>query len=123
MSNKPGCYEAPLGITCRELIDDYGGGVWKGRKAKAAIPGGISMGLLTADEFDCPLDFNGPGKFGCLGLGTAAVVVMDETCRWSTSCTTVASSSPTKAAANARPAAKGPLVAEDARPDQGGRAG
>ena len=77
--NKPGCYEAPLGITCQDLIDRFGGGVWKGRKAKAAIPGGISMGLLKADEFHCPLDFNGPGKFGCLGLGTAAVVVMDET--------------------------------------------
>ena len=77
--NKPGCYEAPLGITVTELIDRYGGGVWNGRKAKAAIPGGISMGLLTAEEFHCPLDFNGPGKFGCLGLGTAAVVVMDET--------------------------------------------
>lgn len=76
--NKPGCYEAPLGLTVTELIDRYGGGIWKGRKAKAAIPGGISMGLLTADEFHCPLDFNGPGKFGCLGLGTAAVVVMDE---------------------------------------------
>ena len=76
---KPGCYEAPLGITVNELIDNYGGGVWKGRKAKAAIPGGISMGLLTADEFDCPLDFAGPAKHGCLGLGTAAVVVVDET--------------------------------------------
>ncbi|MBL8827321.1 MAG: NADH-quinone oxidoreductase subunit NuoF [Planctomycetaceae bacterium] len=77
--NKPGCYEAPLGITCRQLIDEYGGGVWKGRKAKAAIPGGISMGLLTEAELDTPLDFNGPGKVGCLGLGTAAVVVADET--------------------------------------------
>ena len=77
--NKPGCYEAPLGITVTELIEKHGGGVWKGRKAKACIPGGISMGILKADEFHCPLDFNGPGKFGCLGLGTAAVVVMDET--------------------------------------------
>ncbi|MBP87375.1 MAG: NADH-quinone oxidoreductase subunit NuoF [Planctomycetaceae bacterium] len=76
---KPGCYEAPLGITVNELIDQYGGGIWKGRKAKCAIPGGISMGLLTADEFDCSLDFAGPGKYGCLGLGTAAVVVVDET--------------------------------------------
>jgi NADH-quinone oxidoreductase subunit F len=76
--NQPGCYEAPLGITVAELIDRFGGGVWKGRKAKAAIPGGISMGLLTADEFQCKLDFNDPGRFGCLGLGTAAVVVMDE---------------------------------------------
>ena len=77
--NKPGCYEAPLGITCRQLIDEFGGGVWKNRRGKAAIPGGISMGLFTEAEFDTPLDFNGPGKVGCLGLGTAAVVVMDET--------------------------------------------
>src|SRR5690349_5551024 len=77
--NKPGCYEMPLGITCRELIERYGGGVWKGRKAKAAIPGGLSMGLFSEKEFDTPLDFAGPGKVGCLGLGTAAVTVMDET--------------------------------------------
>jgi NADH-quinone oxidoreductase subunit F len=76
---RPGCYEAPLGITVQQLVDQYGGGIWQGRRAKAAIPGGISMGLLTAAEFDCPLDFNGPGRYGCLGLGTAAVVVMDET--------------------------------------------
>ena len=75
---KPGCYEAPLGITAQELIDDFGGGVWKGRQAKAVIPGGISMGLLGPDELDCPLDFGGPGRYGCLGLGTAAVVVMDD---------------------------------------------
>ena len=42
------------------------------------IPGGISMGLLTAAELDTPLDFSGPGKAGCLGLGTAAVVVIDD---------------------------------------------
>jgi NADH-quinone oxidoreductase subunit F len=77
--NRPGCYEAPLGITGRELIDHFGGGVWRGRKAKAAIPGGISMGLLTEAELDTPLDFAGPGRAGCLGLGTAAVVVLDET--------------------------------------------
>ena len=76
---RPGCYEAPLGITCRELIDHYGGGVWKGRKAKAAIPGGISMGIMSEPELDTRLDFNGPATVGCLGLGTAAVVVLDET--------------------------------------------
>ena len=67
-----------MGITCRELIETYGGGVWKGRKAKAAVPGGISMGLLSAAELDTPLDFAGPGKAGCLGLGTAAVTVIDD---------------------------------------------
>ena len=76
--NKPGCVELPLGVTARELIDEHGGGVWKGRKAKAVVPGGISMGFLSADELDTPLDFNGPGKAGCLGLGTAAVVVIDD---------------------------------------------
>ncbi len=77
--NKPGCYEAPMGITCRELIENQGGGVWKGRKVKMAVPGGISMGLLTEKELDIKLDFAGPGTVGCLGLGTAAVTVMDET--------------------------------------------
>jgi NADH-quinone oxidoreductase subunit F len=77
--NKPCCVELPLGVTVRELVDKYGGGVWKGRKAKGCIPGGLSMGFLTEAEFDTPLDFNGPGKAGCLGLGTAAVIVFDET--------------------------------------------
>ncbi len=76
--NKPGTYEMPLGITVRQLIEQYGGGVWKGRKAKACIPGGLSMGVMTEAEFDTPLDFNGPGKVGCLGLGTAAVTVIDD---------------------------------------------
>ncbi|HEY1065760.1 MAG TPA: NADH-ubiquinone oxidoreductase-F iron-sulfur binding region domain-containing protein, partial [Pirellulales bacterium] len=76
---KPGCYEAPLGITCRELVEKFGGGIWKGRKFKMAIPGGLSMGILTAAEYDTKLDFDGPGKVGCLGLGTAAVTIMDET--------------------------------------------
>jgi NADH-quinone oxidoreductase subunit F len=79
--NKPGCVELPLGITVRDLVDKHGGGVWQGRKAKGCIPGGLSMGLLTDAEFDTPLDFNGPGRAGCLGLGTAAVTVFDETTR------------------------------------------
>jgi NADH-quinone oxidoreductase subunit F len=55
--NKPCCVELPLGVTVRELIEQHGGGVWKGRKAKGCIPGGISMGLMTEKEFDTPLDF------------------------------------------------------------------
>ncbi len=76
--NKPCCVELPLGVTARELIDKHAGGVWKGRRAKAVVPGGISMGFLSADELDTPLDFAGPGSVGCLGLGTAAVVVVDD---------------------------------------------
>jgi NADH-quinone oxidoreductase subunit F len=76
--NNPGCVELPMGVTARELIDRHGGGVWKGRRAKGIIPGGISMGVMTEAELDTPLDFNGPGKVGCLGLGTAAVTVFDD---------------------------------------------
>lgn len=76
--NRPGCWELPLGVTARELIDEYAQGVWKGRQAKAVIPGGLSTGFMTNAELDAPLDFNGPGKVGCLGLGTAATVVIDD---------------------------------------------
>ena len=76
--NTPKCVELPMGITLGDLIEQHGGGVWKGRKAKAANPGGISMGFVPASEFHMVLDFNGPGKFGCLGLGTAAVTVIDD---------------------------------------------
>jgi NADH-quinone oxidoreductase subunit F len=79
--NNPCCLELPLGITVRELVDKHGGGVWRGRRAKACIPGGISMGLMAEKEFDTPLDFNGPGRVGCLGLGTAAVTVIDDQTR------------------------------------------
>jgi NADH-quinone oxidoreductase subunit F len=76
--NKPGLFELPLGVTARDLIDNYAGGVWHGRKVKAIIPGGLSMGFMTEKELDTPLDFAGPGKVGCLGLGTAAVIVIDD---------------------------------------------
>src|SRR5438874_1405242 len=76
--NNPGTFEVPMGITVRDLIDKFGGGVWKGRKAKAANPGGLSMGFITADEFDLKLDFADPAKYACLGLGTGAVTVVDD---------------------------------------------
>jgi NADH-quinone oxidoreductase subunit F len=63
----------------RQLIDEFGGGVWKGRKAKAAIPGGLSTGVLTEAELDTALDFSEPMHAGCLGLGTGCVTVFDET--------------------------------------------
>jgi NADH-quinone oxidoreductase subunit F len=77
--NRPGCYEAPLGISARQAIDELGGGVWKGRRVKAVVPGGLSTGVMTADELDLPLDFVGPLRAGCLGLGTACLIVLDET--------------------------------------------
>lgn len=76
---RPGCYERPLGITARELIERCAGGVRQGRKLKAVVPGGLSTGVMTADEIDTPMDFSGPLKVGCLGLGTGCLVVLDET--------------------------------------------
>jgi len=85
--NEPKCVELPLGVPLREVVEQHGGGVWKGRKAKAINPGGLSMGFVDVNaklknsdrtEYDIPLDFNGPGTVGCLGLGTAAVTVIDD---------------------------------------------
>ncbi len=67
--NKQVCVELPLGVTCRALIDEHAGGVWKGRRAKAAVPGGISMGLLSAEELDTPLDFEKSAQAGMPGTG------------------------------------------------------
>jgi NADH-quinone oxidoreductase subunit F len=49
-----------------------------GKKFKAAIPGGISMGVLGPDQLDAELDFDVGKRYQCLGLGTAGVIVMDE---------------------------------------------
>ncbi|MBU0719513.1 MAG: NADH-quinone oxidoreductase subunit NuoF [Planctomycetes bacterium] len=78
--NRPGCYEAAMGITVRELIEreDLGGGMLPGKKLKGVLPGGVSMGILTADELDMKMDFADPLNYGLLGLGTAAAVVVDE---------------------------------------------
>ncbi len=78
--NRPGCYEAPLGLTVRELIygDDYGRGMVGNKKVKGVIPGGLSVGILTADELDCKLDFDDVRKYGLLGLGTAGAIVINE---------------------------------------------
>ncbi len=56
--NKPGVFELPMGITFNQIIDDVCGGVWKGRKAKAVIPGGVSMPPLDASELDVPCEFD-----------------------------------------------------------------
>ncbi|WP_408897951.1 NADH-quinone oxidoreductase subunit NuoF [Nocardioides sp. R1-1] len=74
---KPGQYEAPLGITLRELLD-LAGGVRAGHQLKFWTPGGSSTPLLTAEHLDVPLDFEGVGAAGSM-LGTRALQVFDET--------------------------------------------
>nr|HEX4315945.1 NADH-quinone oxidoreductase subunit F [Kofleriaceae bacterium] len=98
---KPGVFELPMGITFRQIIDEVCGGVWKGRKVKAVIPGGVSMPPLDADELDVPCEFDAlqtderikpvmvrPGEQFNLGggkalrtmAGSGGVVVLDDHC-------------------------------------------
>ena len=75
---KPGNYEVPLGTPFAELLA-MAGGVWQGRELKAVIPGGSSMPVLpAATMLELSMDFDSLSKAGS-GLGSGAVVVMDET--------------------------------------------
>jgi NADH-quinone oxidoreductase subunit F len=74
---RPGQYEAPLGITLRQLID-LAGGMRTGHELKFWTPGGSSTPLLTAEHLDVPLDFEGVGEAGSM-LGTRALQLFDET--------------------------------------------
>ncbi len=74
---RPGQYEAPLGITLRELID-LAGGMRTGHDLKFWTPGGSSTPLLTAEHLDLPLDFEGMAGAGTM-LGTRALQLFDET--------------------------------------------
>ncbi|WP_121194817.1 NADH-quinone oxidoreductase subunit NuoF [Motilibacter peucedani] len=73
----PGQYEAPLGITLRQLLE-MSGGVREGHELKFWTPGGSSTPLLTAEHLDVPLDYEGVGAAGSM-LGTKALQVFDET--------------------------------------------
>ena len=73
----PGQYEAPLGITLRELIE-LGGGMREGSELKFWTPGGSSTPLLTAEHLDVPLDYESVGEAGSM-LGTRALQVFDQT--------------------------------------------
>jgi NADH-quinone oxidoreductase subunit F len=74
---RPGQFEAPLGITLRELID-LAGGIRNGHQLKFWTPGGSSTPLLTDEHLDIPLDFEGVGAAGSM-LGTRALQIFDET--------------------------------------------
>jgi len=76
--NRPGVYEEELGIRMSDLIMNHCRGMRGGKKFKAAIPGGVSMGFLSTDQYDAELDFDIGRRYGVLGLGTAGVIVMDE---------------------------------------------
>jgi len=73
----PGQYEAPLGITLRELLD-LAGGVRAGHRLKFWTPGGSSTPILTDEHLNAPLDFEGMAAARSL-LGTRALQIFDET--------------------------------------------
>lgn len=72
---KPGVHLAPAGITVRELIDEYCGGMLDGHEFYAYFPGGASGGILPASMGDIPLDFDTLNPYGCF-IGSAAIIVL-----------------------------------------------
>ncbi len=75
--NKPGVHVAPAGITLRELVDEYCGGMLDGHRLYAYLPGGASGGILPAALADLPLDFDTLQPHGCF-IGSAAIVVLSQ---------------------------------------------
>jgi formate dehydrogenase beta subunit len=73
----PGVKLAPAGITIRELIDEYCGGMLDGQSFYGYLPGGASGGILPASMGDIPLDFDTLQPYGCF-IGSAAVMVLSD---------------------------------------------
>ena len=73
----PGVKLAPAGLTVRELIDEFCGGMADGHTFHAYLPGGASGGILPASMDNIPLDFGTLEKYGCF-IGSAAVVILSE---------------------------------------------
>ena len=74
---KPGMHLAPAGITVKELIAEYCGGMREGHLFYGYLPGGASGGILPASMADIPLDFDTLNQYGCF-IGSAAVVILSD---------------------------------------------
>jgi len=74
---EPGLKLAPAGITARELIDEYCGGMLEGHQFRAYLPGGASGGILPASKSDLPLEFGALEENGCF-VGSHAVIVLSD---------------------------------------------
>jgi formate dehydrogenase len=74
---KPGVLLAPAGITVRQLIDEFCGGMLPGHEFYAYLPGGASGGILPASLGDVPLDFDTLQPHGCF-IGSAAIVILSQ---------------------------------------------
>jgi formate dehydrogenase beta subunit len=73
----PGVKLAPAGVTARELIEEFCGGMADGHTFKGYLPGGASGGILPASMADIPLDFGTLEKYGCF-VGSHAVVILSD---------------------------------------------
>ncbi len=71
----PGVHLAPAGITLKELLDEYCGGMAEGHELLCYLPGGASGGMLPASKSDIPLDFDTLQAHGCF-IGSAAIIVV-----------------------------------------------
>jgi len=76
MVEKPGIYELPIGTSLKDIINKHAGGMKKGKKLKAVIPGGMSAPVLKADEVDIQMDFDSLVNAESM-LGSAAIIVID----------------------------------------------
>ena len=74
---KPGVHLAPAGITARELIEEYCGGMLDAHKFYGYLPGGASGGILPASLDNVPLDFDTLQPHGCF-IGSAAIVILSD---------------------------------------------
>ncbi len=74
---KPGVVLAPAGVTGRELIEEFCGGMQDGHVFKGYLPGGASGGILPASMADLPLDFGTLEQYGSF-VGSHAVVVLSD---------------------------------------------
>jgi formate dehydrogenase len=75
--NKPGVVLAPAGVSARELVEEYCGGMLTGHRFKGYLPGGASGGILPESMADLPLDFGTLEPYGCF-VGSHAVVILSD---------------------------------------------
>jgi NADH-quinone oxidoreductase subunit F len=74
--NRPGAFEAPLGITLRQIIEQFGGGMRSSSRFKAALTGGAAGTIVPAALLDVPIDFASAKKG--IALGSGAMFILDE---------------------------------------------
>jgi NADH-quinone oxidoreductase subunit F len=75
--NRPGCWELPIGTTCREIIEEHAGGMRAGYSLKGFLPGGASTDFLVAEHLDLAMDYDTIMKAGSR-LGTGTMIILDD---------------------------------------------